>query len=142
MISVEKAVKAVRDCKPNTKVRVIKNVDIGKSVRQGDVYIHRVDDKHPHGKRIGSKLVQIALGTSNGARHMAKGAVKVYTGTQLTEWVSPPQNVQASEITGPLIVAEKEWMVAHCEHPNFKLPKGTYQVTYQYDPKTMRRVQD
>jgi hypothetical protein len=142
MTTVETAVKKVRDSKPDAKVREYETLDIGKAVRQGDVYVHRVADEHPHGKRIGAKLVQIALGSSNGARHEAKGAVKVYAGTTLPEYVTAPQDVQASEITGPLIVADKPWSVVHPEHPHFKLPKGTYQVTYQRDPKTMKRVQD
>ena len=94
------------------------------------------------GEQIGKGCVQIALGTGNGARHVAEGAVKVYRGTKLPPGVTVPAGVSESEILGPVVVAEETFRITHPEHPHHRLPAGTYQTTYQIDMRTMRRVVD
>ena len=136
------AVKQVETAKPEIDVRVIRRIKIGHAVQQGDVYCHRVADDFPRGEQIGADSVQIALGSGNGARHMAEGAVKVYNGVRLPDTVKAPMNVQPMEICGPVVVASDTWNLTHPEHPHHCLPAGTYQTTYQYDAQTMRRVQD
>lgn len=136
------AIKQVQQAPADEGKRITRRIEIGHCVHQGDVYVHRVDDTHKRGKQIGKDSVQIALGVGNGARHVAEGSVEVYQGVQLPEWVNPPMDVDAAEITGPLIVSDKAFCVTHPEHADHQLPGGTYQVTYQYDPKTMRRVAD
>lgn len=136
------AVTKIAKSKPSKKVRVLRELKIGQAIQQGDVYLHRVPDDFPHAEQIGEESVQVALGTSNGARHMAEGEVKVFKGVKLPDGVKAPMDVQAAEIIGPLVIASKTWTLSHTEHPHHRLPKGAYQVTYQYDPITMRRVQD
>lgn len=140
--SVLEAVKGIESAKADAEIRVIRRMEISSAIQQGDLYIHRVESKHPRGKCVGEASVQVALGTGNGARHMACGeCVTVFEGRKLPPGVGIP-NVDDKELCGPVIVAEKPWSLKHPEHAHFELPEGTYQVTYQYDPKTMRRVQD
>ena len=123
-------------------VRITRRIEIGHAVQQGDLYLHRVPDNHERGEQIGKDCVQIAMGVGNGARHMAEGAIKVYRGSRLPEAVSALEGVEALEIIGPLVVAGETWLLTHPEHPHHQLPAGTYQTTYQYDQRTMRRVAD
>lgn len=142
MKTVEEAVKAVESAGADTEVRVIRRMEIGSAIQQGDLYVHRLPDKWARGKRIGDGSVQVALGTGNGARHMAEGPVEVFQGKKLPDGVTAPNNVEDGEICGPVIVATDAWMLRHPEHPHHQLPAGVYGVTYQYDPQTMRRVAD
>jgi hypothetical protein len=140
--AVAEAVRVVEASAADPEVRIIRRIEVGQAIQQGDVYLHSVADDHSRGKQIGIESVQIALGTGNGARHVAEGAVRVYAGTTLPPGVSAPDNVAASEICGPMVVADEPWTLTHPEHPHHRLPAGSYQTTYQYDAQTMRRVQD
>lgn len=140
--TTNEAIQKIQQSPADINKRITRRIEIGHCVHQGDIYVHRVDDNHPRGKRIGKDSVQVALGAGNGARHIAEGKVEVYEGKTLPEWVQAPMEVEAIEITGPVIVANESWLLTHPEHAHHQLPAGTYQVTYQYDPKTMRRVQD
>ena len=141
-MEILEAVKVIETAKPDVDIRIVRRIEIGHAIHQGDVYLHRVADDFPRGEQIGAGSVQIALGTGNGARHMAEGTVRVFKGVQLPEWVKAPMDVQPGEITGPVVVADDTWNLTHPEHPHHCLPAGVYQTTYQYDPQTMRRVQD
>lgn len=123
-------------------IRITRRIEIGHAIQQGDLYIFRVADDHPRGDQIGKGSVQVAMGTGNGARHVAEGDIKAFAGKKLPEGVKAPMDVEPGEITGPVVVAAKTWALTHPEHPHHRLPAGTYQVTYQFDPKTMRRVAD
>ena len=136
------AVRRVEATKPDVDVRVVRRIEIGHAVQQGDVYLHRVADDFPRGEQIGAGSVQIALGEGNGARHMAEGPVRVFKGVSLPPGCGSPLDVHPSEITGPVVIADDTWSLTHPEHPHHSLPAGTYQTTYQYDPQTMRRVRD
>ena len=136
------AVQVIERVEADTEIRVMRRMEIGSAAQQGDLYVHRLPDDWARGKRIGKGSVQVALGTGNGARHIAEGAVEVYEGTLLPPGVSAPMKVEWREICGPVIVAREPWTLTHPEHPHHRLPEGTYGVTYQYDPKTMRRVAD
>lgn len=136
------AVEKIKLAPADENLRITRRIEIGHAIQQGDVYLHRVEPAHPKGKQIGQGLVQIALGTGNGARHMAEGEILAFEGKQLPEWVKAPMDVPGQEIMGLVIVAEETWKLTHPEHPHHRLPAGTYQTTYQYDPKTMRRVVD
>jgi len=142
MTQVLEKIQAVMNAKADENVRITRRIEIGHAVQQGDIYVHRVADTHPRGKQIGRGSVQVALGTGNGARHVAEGAVEVFQGVELPEYVKPPMDVEPQEILGPVVVASEVWMLTHPEHPHHRLPAGVYQVTYQFDPKTMRRVAD
>lgn len=116
------------------EVRRIKDIAVGKVVRQGDIYLHRVDADHPKGKA--RKDRQLALGTTMGSRHVAESPAKVFEGAAAPTWCDQ------RTFLGPLIVAEKRFTVTHPEHAHVCLPAGTYQVTHQMDARTMERVKD
>jgi len=119
-------VDGLRDCR---------NLQIGQVVRQGDIYIHKVDQSHNHGDEVSDH--QLAMGITLGSRHIADENFKVFKGTTLPEWV------ERGNFLGPCIVTDKDTaMVSHPEHANVALGAGTYQITHQMDIRTMRRVRD
>lgn len=108
---------------------------IGQVVRQGDIYIHKVKDSHPHGERL--KNHQLAQGLTMGSRHIADETIEVYEGVKLPEWVA------RNHFLGPLLVCKKATsLISHPEHSNIALGEGCFQVTMQMDIRTMKRVQD
>jgi hypothetical protein len=119
-------VDGLRDCR---------NMPIGKVVRQGDIYIHRVADNHKHGKEI--KNHQLAMGITLGSRHIADENFTIYQGTTLPEWVD------RGHFLGPCIQNTRDTsLVEHPEHANVALGKGLFQVTIQIDIRTLSRVND
>jgi hypothetical protein len=116
------------------EVRMVEKIEIGQAIRQGDIYVHRVSPSHPHGRRLQSR--QLAIGESQGSRHVAELPADVYEGTQL------PPTCDRRTFLGPCIVAPARFTIVHPEHAHFSLPEGTYQVTHQTDAKTMERVID
>lgn len=136
-IEVEK----VASAPPDAEVRVCRRIKVGHAVQQGDVYLHRVEDAHPRGAELGTR--QVAVGTTVGSRHVAAGeGVEVFAGVELPSWVTPREEFGASAYLGPVVVARGPWMLTHPEHAHHALPSGTYQVTYQIDERTRRRVED
>lgn len=112
---------------------VIKSMKIGEFVRQGDVYITRIECI------TGSKKIfnpQLAPGTTKGSRHTVEvgGGVnlfKGYVGKDIPDAVK-----------GPQVQSDKEFKVSHPEHVDCILPAGDYQVTYQLDWSRQERVRD
>lgn len=113
--------------------RTVTEFQIGKVIRQGDIYLHMVSPDHPHGDKTENR--QLAIGASNGSRHMALDPAKVYDGTKAPEWCG-------DVFLGPLVQSDKPFVVAHPEHANIECPAGTYQITHQMDARTLQRVQD
>jgi hypothetical protein len=142
MKTLEEAVQKVVEAKPDQGVRVIRRMEVGSAVQQGDIYLHRLPDDVKTGKLLHRGRTQVALGDNMGARHMADGDIEVYEATSLPAGVRAPLNVSVSEIMGPVIKAKRPFSLTHPQHAHFRLPKGTYGVTYQYDPRTRRRGQD
>jgi hypothetical protein len=104
-------------------------MQVGEWIRQGDVYVIRVDEKTPKGDPLGTR--QVALGTSNGSRHVADGPrVEVF------------RAVGASEFDYCVVTSPEWWALTHPEHAHFELPCGTYLVRHQRDIATRRRVAD
>ncbi len=133
--------KKIADSKVDADVRICRRAVVGKTVlQQGDVYLHCVADDHPRGKKLGTR--QVAVGTSVGARHIAKGDVEVFEGVKLPDYITPAPGVPASEYLGPVVVGHSRWGLAHPEHADHEAPDVTWQVTYQVDGLTRRRVVD
>lgn len=142
-IEIGEAVSRVENSVPDVDKRVVRRLEAGVHVvHQGDVYLHRVSDDHPRGEQIGKGLVQIALGTGSGARHMAEGDVEVFKGTTFPKGFRVPEWIDPAQMLGPVVVAKSRWNLPHPEHPHHELPAGTYQTTYQADWMTQRRVAD
>lgn len=119
------------------EVRRVRTIAIGRCVRQGDVYLHRVASDHAHGAlRAGAEARQLAIGQTQGSRHIAEPPAKVYDGLRLPDWCD------ARTFLGPCIVAVERFVVTHPEHAQVSLPAGTYQVTHQMDARSMERVRD
>jgi hypothetical protein len=119
-------------------VRICRRAEIGTVLQQGDVYLHRVPDDHPHGKELGSR--QVAVGEGIGSKHMAIGnRVSVFAGVELPSGVSTDFK---SEMLGPLVISPKPWQLVHPVHPAHEVCEGAWQVTYQIDLKTRTRVLD
>lgn len=140
--TLKEAIKNVDAAKADEAVRVTKAISIGEAVQQGDVYIHRVADDYKAGKLLGEGDVKVANGQTMGSRHTAVGAVKAYESTSVPDWFVVPKTVEWSQMVGPVIQADKKWTLKHPEHANHVLPAGRYLVTYQYDPRTMKRTVD
>lgn len=131
--------KTVLDChaeiegaakKADATVRTIRTFPVGKHVRQGDVYLCRIEDGTKVGKVRGSR--QVAVGTTVGSRHIAEGALKVYESMGFAQF--------EPEFVGPVVVAEEPWTLTHPEHAHVKAPAGTFQCIYQREGS--RRVAD
>jgi len=128
---VEKDAETTKVAKP----RYFPIMKVGEIVRQGDIYIHRVDDNHEHGIELESR--QLAQGFSQGSRHVAEPPSKVYEGT-----TRPKTSTGTSVFLGPLVKSEVEFTISHPQHANVTLGAGTYQITHQMDVRTLMRVRD
>lgn len=117
------------------KPRYFPIMKVGEIVRQGDIYIHRVDDNHEHGAELESR--QLAQGFSQGSRHVAEAPSKVFEGT-----TKPPSSTSQNPFLGPLIKSDVEFTITHPQHAHVTLGAGTYQVTHQMDVRTLMRVRD
>lgn len=117
--------------------RVVNQIAVGKCVRQGDVYLVAVEPAHPHGEETTNR--QLAVGETQGSRHILEGEATLYVGTDL-----PPGWAQwgGAKLLGPMIVALQRFNVTHPEHAHVSLPAGCYQVVLQLDASTMRAVHD
>lgn len=116
--------------------RIIKEWLIGKVVRQGDIYLHRVTNTHEVGDEL--NIRQIAEGTSIGSRHILIGDVKVYQGIKLPSYVNSRWPLGYT-----FDVGEEGATVTHPEHAHIDIcVKGRYVVTHQMDMMTMRKVSD
>jgi len=122
-------------------VRICRRIEVGKVLHQGDVYIHRVEDDHPHGAPLGTR--KVAVGEGIGSNHIAEGdGVEVYVGERIPVWVDFGADDLNAACRGPVVVALKAWTLTHPRHPHHVIPAGTYQVTYQIDLRTRERVME
>lgn len=116
--------------KPFPKQRNAEKLTIGKTVRQGDIYITRIKTIPKNLKKL--DIRQLAEGNSKGSRHIVSEGCIVY------------ENSKKTLFDGPIIDATKEgFTLTHPEHGwinNF--PKGCYNVSYQIDYIRQERVRD
>lgn len=126
-----------------TEVRDGRGMKIGQGGRQGDIYVFRVAADWPRGKRIADR--QMAVGNTQGSRHIAAGNVEVYEGKAAPEFIKFQDNNGAAldPLLGPCIVVRSgDFAGEHPEHAHFVLDPGTYQVVHQMDARSLQRVQD
>jgi len=119
----------------------------GQGIRQGDVYVWCVPANWPRGAvRVGESARVLGTGTAAGARHIAEPPAVVHEGKTLPDWIEMPSGGDPAWLVGPVVVAMpgEPWMMPHPEHSPFRVRSttGVCQITYQYDPSTMRRVVD
>jgi hypothetical protein len=120
--------------KANAEVRVVKNFPMNKHVRQGDVYLTRIEKPADLSGYVAYKDNQIAKGETKGSRHIIAGNVNMF--------IKKDMDRMETETLGPVIVAEESFKLTHPEHAHFDIPAGTYQVTYQLNFAKQARVRD
>ena len=142
---IQKAIEAVFTHSTVTSKRFA-SLQIGESLRQGDIYLTRVPLDHPRGKPWGSR--QVAVGNTVGSRHVATGNVDVFAGNPeaLAKYRPGFNSDQLRACTGPVVVAKDgDWDLEHPEHPHHGLMASEpicIQVSYQWNSQTMQAVQD
>lgn len=125
-----------RVAQPAPEVRDCTKLQVGEVARQGDVYLHRVEDTHPRGKA--RKDRQLALGNTQGSRHIAEEPARVFEGKAIPSWC------REGTFLGPLVVVGKgeTALVSHPEHAHMLIGEGTWQTTHQEDARSRQRVMD
>jgi len=108
---------------------------INEWVRQGDVYLIRIEKK-PKGVAP-TAVRQLAPGTTQGSRHCVSAEVKCFAQTETFV-----EHMGRRLLAGPIIVAKDRFTVSHPEHDWHDLPAGTYQVAYQMNWQQQRAVRD
>lgn len=123
---------------PDATERDATDLKIGEGIRQGDIYVIRVD-----GRRLAKRKVQalternLAQNTGTGHGHIAEGNLLTYPSLE-----GPIPGVKPDALRGLSIRANEEWLLKHDEHCSFKLPAGYFQVLFQLDWETRKRVED
>ena len=138
MQSIELEFKKVRESATTNKcheTRDARSLVVGKAVRQGDIYIHKVNASHPHGPKTDN--YQLAFGNTKGSRHIAHGdCITLYEGTKA------PSYCESNTFLGQFIEATDDFKILHPEHADFILSAGCYQVTHQMNVLTRKRMKD
>jgi len=116
------------------EIRVIKSLKIGQGIRQGDVYLVRIDDSVNTGAALKQK--KLVPGEHQGSRHVVSENANLFEpkGTQ--------KGISQTAILGPVVRSKERFSVTHPEHAHFSLPSGTYQCVQQLDARTQLAVRD
>ena len=127
-----------RESSQKTRFITKDNLPIGKCIRQGDIYVFRMDNDWGVGEEV--KRNQIADGVSLGARHILNGDFKVYQGVSVPKFLN---KVHARVCIGYAFDVKDGCVLGHPEHDNyvFKL-NGRFQVLHQLDLQTLKRAAD
>jgi hypothetical protein len=123
--------------------RTKETCEIGKGIRQGDLYIIRINDVGPTKIKGLEEAVnpanctslggdQLAMGTTMGSRHTIREG-------QASFWTDPRN---ANPVFGGCVKSAGRWDLEHPEHDDWNMPEGTYGVFYQLDWQTKQRVRD
>jgi hypothetical protein len=117
----------------HSEVRVITTMENGQAVRQGDLYITKVESL-PAEYTERTNSMKLVDGKTKGSRHVLKKSksLKVFL------------NPNANPLQGPGITTEERLLVKHPEHAYMDLVPGNYVVTYQrdYSAEELSRVKD
>lgn len=137
---------------PSRDVRKHSGMKMGHVGHQGDVYIHRIQQRPAAWNVLVTEHAQVALGSTIGSRHVACGNVRVYWPQSKDSAVSEcpiklfPKDEAARRVClGPIVEVDQlseTWLLDHPEHSGHEFPAGIYLTTYQYDFNTKREVKD
>lgn len=116
---------AAKESRP--ELRQIEKIKVGEAIRQGDVYLIRIQRK-PEGFTAKTNNRQLAPGTTQGSRHVLAAGPTIY---------AKPKD--ADVLVGPVIVSKERFLLEHPEHAHFSLPAGTYQCRYQQEWSEVER---
>jgi hypothetical protein len=117
----------------NDAAHKVEIIDIGEAWAQGDIAIIRLAGLPQGANPIDRPSAQLALGTTQGSRHVIAdmATVKLYT------------LPDATPLDGPIIESSCGFTVEHPEHGDVSLPAGTYAVVYQRAfAEELRRIED
>lgn len=107
------------------------SMDIGDFVRQGDLYLYRVElpgDVEPI-----AAVKQLAPGNTQGSRHELDSL----------DGVTMHRLRDANPLQGPILTLREQRTLTHPEHGHITLQPGCYAVTYQRThADEVRAVQD
>lgn len=111
-------------------LRMVRTMEPGQIVRQGDVYVTCIEKPEKLGEVWGSP--QVAEGQTKGSRHIMEGDFKLYA----------PNG--PGPLTGPTLEVKARATLTHPEHCDVSLPSGFYAITYQRDfaAEELARVRD
>lgn len=142
---------------------------IGDAVRQGDIYIQKIEDFGPEDvptfyHKVADPNPQLAPGDTKGSRHVLSSldGVEVYepqsnwtevsellnaeTDNNLKRWTWAVKREHITPVLeslgyrGPILRVSKPVTVTHPEHGDWALPCGTYQITFQRTVDQAKRV--
>lgn len=130
--------------KKSSDIRFVKTILQGQVVRQGDIYIHCVSQDFTKGRLSESR--KLAMGDTQGSRHIAEAPAQVFQGIDLPTYMLNQYRGSKlkllNAVGGPFIESEARFIISHPEHSNVSLPMGCYQISHQLDPRTATRVKD
>jgi len=119
----------------NNTVRHVETIKPRQAVRQGDIYLVRIDRSTAGLKRL--DFQKLVPGTTQGSRHFTDVPAQLSEDDGKTiSGISP------LALRGPVVDAPERFTVSHPEHAHISLPAGTYQVLYQLDFQSQQRVAD
>lgn len=117
-------------------LRVIKTMKVGQAVRQGDIYLVKVQ-KELTKQNYPLNVRQLVPGNTLGSRHCAEAPAQLFESDN-----TPIPGIAATALRGPIVVSPDQFTVSHPDHAHVSLPGGTYQVLFQLDFLMQQRVQD
>ncbi len=124
------------------QVREVVDLPIGNVVRQGDLYIQRVESAEKGALRTSLQLVP---GNTIGSSHSVVESPHVKTFESLAKPVTETFGLDRKIVRfpGPVIVALKPFSISHKKHGWMsQLPAGTYQTFQQCDYTRQRAAKD
>lgn len=124
-MTAAQAHEAIASVPPMPDTRIVDAIAVGQAIRQGDVYLLRIERPAALGAMIADR--QLAPGTTQGSRHVLGDGPGIHAGGS------------DDPLLGPVIIADERFVLAHPEHAHFSLPAGCYQVRYQQDLREAER---
>lgn len=117
------------------QTRVVSNMKLSQAVRQGDVYLVKIEKDVSGLKPLNG--TQLVPGTTKGSRHCAESPARLFEddGAEI-------KGIAPTALRGPVVDSPERFEVSHPEHAHISLPGGTYQALYQLDFKAQQRVAD
>lgn len=116
----------------NDELQRVETCSVGDAWAQGDVLLVCLEAVPQGAERVKTER-QLAPGTSQGSRHLldALGGIVMY------------RLPNPTPLDGPVIEAERRFVVTHPEHGDISLPAGVWGVVYQRQfAEELRRVAD
>jgi len=134
VLEVHNNIKEEADQKSDQDVRVISVMEVGQVIRQGDVYMEKIE-RVPDEYTIPMTNLQVAEGTTKGSRHILSSvpSMKIF------------ESPNAGPLDGPVVACHETFDLTHPEHANFSfIGGGTFKITYQrnFQKEEIARVRD